>query len=47
MYSTIRIYKLYTESKKTKQNDNKMIYKLYTTWSTIHNLVGVGVGGWG
>lgn len=33
--------------KKTKQNDNKMIYKLYTTWSTIHNLVGVGVGGWG
>lgn len=23
-----------------------MIYKLYTTWSTIHNLVGLGVGGW-
>lgn len=22
-----------------------MIYKLYTTWSTIHNLVGLGVGG--
>lgn len=24
-----------------------MIYKLYTTWSTIHNLVGLGVGGGG
>lgn len=24
-----------------------MIYKLYTTWSTIHNLVGVARGGGG
>lgn len=47
MYSTIGFYKLYTESKKQKQNDNKMIYKLYTTWSTIHNLVGVARGGGG